>query len=82
MDFSDIPLIPREVLFANPDRTAVTISPHSSQLMWLGPLDGALNIWIAPRNDPASAHPLTQDSGRSIRSCLWTHDQDYILFAG
>jgi dipeptidyl aminopeptidase/acylaminoacyl peptidase len=79
MNISDLPLIPRRILFGNPDRAAVTISPDGSQLMWLAPLDGVLNIWLAPRDDPAAARVLTQDTGRGIRSCFWTHNKDFIL---
>lgn len=79
MNFDDLPVIPRSTLFGNPDRAALSISPDGSLLMWLAPLDGVLNIWIAPRNDLSAARALTHDTGRGIRSCFWTHNKDYIL---
>ncbi|MCP4768260.1 MAG: S9 family peptidase [Gammaproteobacteria bacterium] len=79
MNYSDLPLIPRKMLFSNPDRASVTISPDGSQLMWLAPLDAVLNIWIAPRDNPAAARALTQDSGQGIRSCFWTYNKDIVL---
>jgi hypothetical protein len=63
MNCSELPLIPREIFFNNPQRAAATIGPDSSQLMWLAPLNSVLNIWLAPRDDFASARPLTQDNG-------------------
>jgi len=40
------PLIPREVLFGNPERTSPEISPDGTQLGYLAPVDGVLNVWI------------------------------------
>ena len=79
MNYSDLPLISRKMLFSNPDRASVTISPDGSHLMWLAPLDGVLNIWIAPRDNPTAARVLTQDSGQGIRSCFWTYNKEIIL---
>src|SRR5260370_41919214 len=41
-------LIPREVLFGNPERISPHISPDGSRLAWIAPRDGVLNVWIAP----------------------------------
>src|SRR3954463_9768826 len=43
-----IDLISRTVLFGNPERAAVQISPDGKQLSWLAPKDGVQNIWVAP----------------------------------
>ena len=40
------PLIPREVLFGNPERADPQISPDGSQIGYLAPVDGVLNVWI------------------------------------
>ena len=37
------PLIPREVLFGNPERANPQISPDGTQLGYLAPVDGVLN---------------------------------------
>ena len=79
MNSNESKLIPRQVLFSNPDRLSVTISPDGSQLMWLAPLDGVLNIWVAPRENPAAAQALTHDTGQGIRSCFWTFNKEIIL---
>ncbi|HUH01114.1 MAG TPA: hypothetical protein VML75_03905, partial [Kofleriaceae bacterium] len=41
-------LIPRAVLFGNPDKAGPQISPDGKQLSWLAPVDGVLNVWVAP----------------------------------
>jgi len=38
------PLIPREVLFGNPERADPQISPDGTQLGYLAPVDGVLNV--------------------------------------
>jgi hypothetical protein len=43
-----VDLIPREVLFGNPERISPHISPDGSQLAWIAPRDGVLNVWVAP----------------------------------
>ena len=37
MEHRDIPLIPRAVLFGNPDRAFVQLSPDGAHLAWLAP---------------------------------------------
>jgi dipeptidyl aminopeptidase/acylaminoacyl peptidase len=76
----DIPLIPRRALFGNPDRASVQLSPDGAQLAWLAPLDGVLNVWVAPRDDLGAAHPVTHDTGRGIRSYLWSYTNAHILY--
>src|SRR5688572_3926472 len=75
-----VPLIPRQALFGNPDRTSVQVSPDGTQLSWLAPLDGVLNVLVAPRDDLASARPVTRDTGRGIRSYLWTYTGVHLLY--
>jgi hypothetical protein len=45
------PLIPREVLFGNPERADPQISPDGSQIGYLAPVDGVLNVWIRTGED-------------------------------
>lgn len=41
-------LIPREILFGNPERVSPHISPDGTRLAWIAPHDGVLNVWVAP----------------------------------
>lgn len=70
---ADVPLIPRQVLFGNPDRTSPAISPDGTRLAWLAPLDGVLNVWVAPAEDLGAARPVTRDDHRGIRTFFWTY---------
>jgi dipeptidyl aminopeptidase/acylaminoacyl peptidase len=79
MTCSDVPLIPRKVLFGDPDRASVQISPDGKHLAWLAPLDGVLNVWVAPRDDLGAARPVTHDMGRGIRYYLWAYTNAHIL---
>jgi len=75
-----VPLIPREVLFGNPDKAAARISPDGTKLAYLAPVDGVLNIWVGPLSDPNKAKPVTHDKKRGIRSYFWAYNNKYILY--
>ncbi len=76
----DIPLLPRDILFGNPDRASVQISPDGAHLAWLAPVDGVLNVWVAPRVDPAAARAVTRDRDRGIRSFHWAYVAGLLLY--
>ena len=60
----------RQVLFGNPDKASARISPDGTQLSYLAPRDGVLNVWVGPVDDPAAAKPVTEDKKRGIRVYL------------
>ncbi|MCH9684362.1 MAG: S9 family peptidase [Deltaproteobacteria bacterium] len=72
------PLIPRDVLFGNPDRARPSLSPDGSQISFIAPVDGVLNVWVGPTSDPGKARPVTQDSGRGIRFAQWNPSGDSV----
>jgi dipeptidyl aminopeptidase/acylaminoacyl peptidase len=74
------PLIPRKVLFGNPDRSGVRLSPDGSAISWLAPLNGVMNIWVAPRGDPAAARPVTRDTRRGIGPYQWAFDNRHLIY--
>lgn len=76
----ETPLISREILFGNPDKTMVKISPDGRQLSYLAPVDGVLNVWVGPVAEPTAARPVTQDSGRGIRFYGWAYTSSHILY--
>jgi dipeptidyl aminopeptidase/acylaminoacyl peptidase len=80
-----VDLIPRSVLFGNPERTSPHISPDGSALAWIAPRDGVLNLWVAPIDgesgvDWAAAQPVTEDKDRGIRSFAWARDGQHVLY--
>jgi dipeptidyl aminopeptidase/acylaminoacyl peptidase len=76
----DVELIPREALFGNPERANVQMSPDGRYLSWVAPLDGTLNVWIAPADDLSAAKAVTRDTGRGIRSYFWSYRPDTLLY--
>jgi len=73
-------LIPREVLFGNPDRAGVQISPDGSKISYLSSVDGVLNVWVGPAANPAKAKPVTHDTGRGVRIYFWAYTNDQIVY--
>ena len=76
---NDVPLIPRDTLFGNPERTGVQISPDGQWISYLAPRDGVLNVWVMPR-DGGEARPITDSTDRPIRSYSWAWNNDQILY--
>jgi acetyl esterase/lipase len=76
----EIPLIPRATLFGNPSRFQARLSPDGAWLTWLAPLEGVLNLWLAPVGDVAAAEPLTRRKDRPIAWQDWSWDGRHILF--
>jgi dienelactone hydrolase len=89
-----VALIPRSVLFGNPERTQPRISPDGGSLAWIAPKDGVLNVWVAPilaRADPdtgvdgagvdwAAARVITADTDRGIRTFSWARDGRHLMY--
>ena len=75
-----VPLIPRATLFGNPDRAGVQISPDGTQVSWLAPVEGVLNVWVAPVGDLAAAKPVTEDTDRGIRQYFWMPNSTHLVY--
>lgn len=76
----DVPLISRQLLFGDPARTDVQLSPNGQFISFLAPLDGVLNVWIAPVDDLAAAEPITDDKGRGILGYSWTYLDGVLIY--
>jgi dipeptidyl aminopeptidase/acylaminoacyl peptidase len=77
---TDQALIPREILFGNPERTSPRLAPDGRRLAWIAPADGVQNVWVSPLHDLAAAAPVTSDRDRGIRSFAWAHDGHTLLY--
>ncbi len=73
------PLIPRKVLFGNPERTQPRISPDGKQLAYLAPLNGVLNVWVGPI-ESENFEPVTNDEKRGIRVYFWAEDGRHLVY--
>src|SRR6516225_2125478 len=73
------PLIPRDVLFSNPEKTSPRISPNGKLLAYLAPDKGVLNVWvrtIGHQDDRLT----TSDRKRGIQNFIWQEDGEHILY--
>lgn len=74
----EAPLIPRTVLFGNPERTRPQLSPDGTRLAYLAPVDGVLNVWVGPVGGDAT--PITHDTDRGIRRYAFAFDSRHVLY--
>ena len=73
-------IIPREVLFGNPDKITARLSPDGAQISYLAPVDGVLNVWVGSVDDPDTAEPVTNDTDRGIRIYFWAYTSQHIIY--
>lgn len=79
-DSDTAPLIPRAALMGNPVRAQGKVSPDGRWLSWLAPLDGVMNIWVAPKADPDAARAMTSATQRPIRQHFWAPDSSAVMY--
>ena len=78
-----VPLIPREVLFGNPERTRPRLSPGGERLAYIAPVDGVLNVWVGPISSVVGGggfEPVTRDTDRGIRQYFWAEDGRHLVY--
>ena len=73
-------LIPRSVLFGNPEKATPRISPDGKSLAFRAPLDGVMNVWVAPIGKLAEASAITNDKTTGISQYFWAYTGKHILF--
>jgi dipeptidyl aminopeptidase/acylaminoacyl peptidase len=76
----DIPLIPREVLFGNPERAQARLSSDGKWISFQAPVDGVMNVWVAPADDLSKAKAVTKEKVRPVPSHSWAYDNKHILY--
>src|SRR2546428_469566 len=74
------PLIPRRVLFAEPDHANAQLSPDGRFISYLANLNGIRNILVAPIDDLAQANPITHVSDTGLWDYIWAATSDAVLF--
>ena len=76
-----VPLIPREVLFGNPERANPLLSPDAKWLGWCAPdAKNVLQVWVQPLGSSTAPEQLTHDASRGIRHWGWTEDSQAIFW--
>jgi len=86
----DTTLIPRSVIFGNPERASPSLSPDGTQVAFVAPLNGVMNVWVAPlevkNTSPdgvlasSQARPVTKSTDRPIGRFSWAHNNEQILY--
>jgi len=74
------PLIPRDILFGNPERTSPRLSPDGQRLGWLAPdKKNVLQVWVKTigKDDDKI---VTADKKRGIRQYFWAEDNRTLLY--
>jgi dipeptidyl aminopeptidase/acylaminoacyl peptidase len=80
------PLIPREILFGNPERARPQLSPDGKFLAYIAPDEkNVLQVWLRPvdsepSGEPAEAKQITADKKRGIRAYFWTYDGNHLIY--
>jgi len=76
-----VPLIPREVLFGNPEKVSPQISPDGRYLAYIAPDSrNVLQVWLRVIGQTRD-RVLTADPKRGIRSYFWTYEPDKLIYA-
>jgi dipeptidyl aminopeptidase/acylaminoacyl peptidase len=74
------PLIPRDLLFGNPERTSPTLSPDGTRLAWLAPdTNNVLQVWVKTIGQ-SDDKIVTADRKRGIRQSYWAKDNRTLLY--
>jgi dipeptidyl aminopeptidase/acylaminoacyl peptidase len=74
-------MIPRKIIFGNPEKNQPLISPDGSKIAFGAPVNGVMNVWVAPADNIAAAKPVTQEKVRPIRIYAWAANGTHLLYA-
>lgn len=75
-------LIPRRLLFGNPEKASPRLSPNGHYLAYLAPNEKqVLNVWVRNLLNPQEAdRVVTIDNKRGIQQFIWQQDSRHILY--
>jgi hypothetical protein len=74
-------LLPRRLIFRDPERSIVRISPDGTRFAFRAPVGGVLNLWVAPIDRIDEARPVTAVTDRNLGPAIvWMHDNRHVVF--
>ena len=77
-------LIPRDVLFGNPEHVAPQVSPDGKWLAYIGPVDGVLNVMVVSAESPvdfSKAKAVSHEKNRPVYEFYWTKLPGKLVYA-
>ena len=74
-----VELVPREVLFGNPEKARARLSPDGERIAYVAPVDGVLNVWVGALGADDAA-PVTHDENRGIFQYFWAYDGVHLMY--
>jgi dipeptidyl aminopeptidase/acylaminoacyl peptidase len=78
-DYPD--LLRRRLIFGDPERSIVRISPDGTRMAFRAAVDGVLNLWVAPIDRTDQARPVTAVTDRNLGPWIvWMHDNRHLVF--
>lgn len=72
-------MIPRDVLFGNPEKASPQISPDGKRLAYLAPKDNVLNVWVRTIGS-SDDQVITSDKKRGVRFFAWQYDAEHVVY--
>jgi dipeptidyl aminopeptidase/acylaminoacyl peptidase len=75
----DVDLIPRNILFGNPEKANPQISPDGSMMAYLAPVNNILNVWVG-KVGSEDYQPVTKDTDRGVRFYFWAADNRHLMY--
>ena len=76
-------LLRRRLIFGDPERSIVRLSRNGTRLAFRAPVDGVLNLLVAPLDRIDDACPITAVTDRNLGPwILWMHDNRHVVFFG
>jgi dipeptidyl aminopeptidase/acylaminoacyl peptidase len=79
-DPAPTPVISREILFGNPERTSPKLSPDGKRFAWIAPDEkNVLQVWVKTVGKE-DGKKVTADKKRGIRQYMWAQDDRTLLY--
>ncbi len=75
----EVALIPRDVIFGNPEKVSPRLSPDGTMLAYVAPYEGVLNVWVRTIGEEDD-RAVTKDDNRGVRRYFWAEDNLRILY--
>jgi hypothetical protein len=74
-------LLRRRLIFRDPERSIVRISQDGTRIAFRAPVDGVLNLWVAPIDRIEDARPVTAVTDRNLGPwVVCMHDNQHVVF--